>query len=1089
MTMTSLSDRDDDRPACDGELDEFVQAFEETYLERGAADPAAFLPPVGHPLRAAVLHELVRVDLEFGWERGRPGRLDEYRRAFPELDDDPDGLREIAFEEFRLRRRAGEDPSPEEYRERYGLTIDPRTGRSRRPEPGPGGGRGGALRSWSLTVTGQGRGPALPAVGEEFLGFRLVGELGRGAFGRVFLARQGELADRPVVLKVTAERHDESQTLAQLRHDHIVPVYSRHRAGALGAVCMPYLGSVTLRDVLRDLKAQGSLPDSGLGLLSSLAKSSERKGPALPVDDPSSSGTADVPGPAAPRAVVGGAAPAARRDGRPAPRVGGDGHSAGPGPGFGANPATADPRAWLGGLSYVEAVVWLGSRLADGLAHAHDRGIVHRDLKPANVLLTDDGRPMLLDFNLAEDLKRQPDPDGGGVGGTLPYMAPEHLAAFLDGGKARPEAPARRVDERSDLYALGVILFELLTGRPPFPVHDAVHPAAVRAMIADRQGPPPSLRAYNPGVSPAVDSVVRRLLEPDPARRYGSARELVEDLERHLAHRPLRHAPDPSPRERAAKWARRHPRLCLAAALAAASALALAAGTAFRVARLEASGALERFRDGAMHARDFLEDLRDDPSRRVEGLDRARRALAEVGAADDSSWLARVRLWALPDPDRRALRDVAGELYALMAFAEVHRIGAPDDPAAGRRALDAAACDCALAEASFGPGRTPRGVWEQKAELARLRGDDAEAQRCLARSAAVPPGGARDLALSAVIARHRGRVDEAGVLFERAARLNPRAYRAWFGLGLCHLDMGHDDRAEADLSTCLGIASEQPDAWMFRGIAALKLGKLDRAEADFSEVIRLAARDPSGYFNRGVARLRAGRPKEAVEDFDRAESLGGGAKTRLYFTRARARAATGDLKGAESDRQEGLLRLPRDEMSWVERGNARAARGDFGGALGDYDQALRLSPRSYPAVMGKAAVLSEHLGKTREAIEVLDGLLDICPGSDAVRASRAVLRARLGRRDEALADARLVLAHGPDPPPLLYQIAGVYALTSRQVADDRREALRLLTRALRRGDGLDVVDADPDLDPIRDDPEFRRVVADARDAPRADHLP
>src|SRR5204863_8372192 len=105
----------------------------------------------------------------------------------------------------------------------------------------------------------------------------------------------------------------------------------------------------------------------------------------------------------------------------------------------------------LEGLSYVEAILSLAARLVDGLVHAHERGILHRDLKPANVLLTDEGQPMLLDFNLAADTK----PRGAAllalIGGTLPYMAPESLSALRD------ESPS--ADPRSDLYALGLILF------------------------------------------------------------------------------------------------------------------------------------------------------------------------------------------------------------------------------------------------------------------------------------------------------------------------------------------------------------------------------------------------------------------------------------------------------------------------------------------------------------------------------------------------------------------------------------------------------------------------------------------------------
>ena len=238
-----------------------------------------------------------------------------------------------------------------------------------------------------------------PEAGSEFLGFHLDSELGRGTFGRVFLARQGELADRPVALKVAPDIAGESRMLAQLQHTNVVPIYSIHRGGAYQAVCMPYLGSTTLADVLADLGRHETLPDSGEGLLGSIdgrrkAAGSSRGGPStLPQEDASTAGTD-------------GAAPARERP--PSPRI-----------------------DQLRGLGYVDAVLWIGGRLAEALAHAHDRGILHRDLKPANVLFADDGEPMLLDFNLAADRKLLGHSSADFlVGGTSPpvYMAPEHLA-------------------------------------------------------------------------------------------------------------------------------------------------------------------------------------------------------------------------------------------------------------------------------------------------------------------------------------------------------------------------------------------------------------------------------------------------------------------------------------------------------------------------------------------------------------------------------------------------------------------------------------------------------------------------------------
>src|SRR5262249_852255 len=152
----------------------------------------------------------------------------------------------------------------------------------------------------------------------------------------------------------------------------------------------------------------------------------------------------------------------------------------------------------------------------------------------------------LLDFNLSARERRPAGEPTARVGGTLPYMAPEHLDALRGGAQA--------VDARSDLYSLGVILFELLTGRHPFPRTRDAGPGALDPLTAEPRPPPPRLRPHNPAVSPAVESAVRHCLEPDPARRYQSARQLQEDLQRHLDHLPLAHAPEPSPRERLAKW-------------------------------------------------------------------------------------------------------------------------------------------------------------------------------------------------------------------------------------------------------------------------------------------------------------------------------------------------------------------------------------------------------------------------------------------------------------------------------------------------------------------------------------------------------
>ena len=271
--------------------------------------------------------------------------------------------------------------------------------------------------------------------GSRLFGFTLLRELGRGAYGRVYLAQQEDLAHRLVVLKVSTNVVDESRALAQLVHTHIVPIYSLHRGSPLQAACMPYLGATTLAHVLTRLRAENDLPRSGKDLVSTIEGCSRT---ALPPGHSHLPATVVTPGTEAFPSVPPLSSPSAP---------------------LAAASHSQIVLEMLERFSYVEAVLWIGSCLADGLAHAHERGILHHDLKPANVLLTDEGLPMLLDFNLAGDARRVED-EPGRVGGTLAYMAPEHLEAF--------QGQPATVDARSDLYSLGIVLYELLTRQFPF---------------------------------------------------------------------------------------------------------------------------------------------------------------------------------------------------------------------------------------------------------------------------------------------------------------------------------------------------------------------------------------------------------------------------------------------------------------------------------------------------------------------------------------------------------------------------------------------------------------------------------------------
>jgi eukaryotic-like serine/threonine-protein kinase len=190
--------------------------------------------------------------------------------------------------------------------------------------------------------------------------------------------------------------------------------------------------------------------------------------------------------------------------------------------------------------------------------------------------------------------------------------------------------------------------------------------------------------------------------------------------------------------------------------------------------------------------------------------------------------------------------------------------------------------------------------------------------------------------------------------------------------------------------------------------------------------------------------------------------------------RARVRGRLGNRAGAGHDLAAALRTEPADEVGWNDRGLARLST-DPAGALADFEQALRLNPTFHAALQNKAHVLSEHLRRPAEAVGVLDRLVEAYPGYVPARIGRAVLLARQGRRTEAIVDVRESLDRDRSPVTL-YQAANVFALTSRHEPADGDRAVPLLAAALWCGFGLDLVDGDSDMDPIRDLPGFRRAV-------------
>ena len=417
------------------------------------------------PLRADLAIELIKLDLERRWQCGLRRFVEDYLDEVPELRERLPAS--LIFEEYHARKLAGDDVGPTEFFDRFpshvvelqGLfRVDPQL-------------RSTMLMDGSTAPRGIDLSP-----GEVIDDFDLLLRLGQGAFATVFLARQRSM-QRLVAVKVSANKGDEPQTLAQLDHDNIVRVYDQRSVvdRELRLLYMQYAAGGTLADVVSSLRRIPCEKWNGQQFLKAID------------------------------AVL-------------------DSHGESP-------PADSALRRKLAEMSWPQVVCWIGAQLGRALDYAHRAGVLHRDLKPANVLLTAEGVPKLADFNISFSSKVEGSSPAAYFGGSLAYMSPEQLEAC----NPRHEREAASLDGRSDLFSLGVLLWELLTGERPF--DDEKDPAGwatrLETMIERRQlGLDDHQRkSLHHTDAPGLDEVLPRCLAAQAADRYATGLELAHELD------------------------------------------------------------------------------------------------------------------------------------------------------------------------------------------------------------------------------------------------------------------------------------------------------------------------------------------------------------------------------------------------------------------------------------------------------------------------------------------------------------------------------------------------------------------------------
>jgi serine/threonine protein kinase len=365
--------------------------------------------------------------------------------------------------------------------------------------------------------------------------YRILREVGRGGMGVVYDAEQVSLGRR-VALKVLPfaaaidpkqrQRFQiEAQAAAQLHHPHIVPIFAVGCDQGIHYYAMQFVEGHSMAAIVRELRrSDGQLAKSGANSSWDSSMATEeatptpgklhRHAPRLAILDPSirMNPSRDTNGFTAP-------APHDASDSQVPTSVG----------------AIHQDR------TYCRCVARLGADAADALDHAHGLGIIHRDVKPANLLIDQNGAVWITDFGLARFHGDISLTGTGDVVGTLRYMSPEQA-----------QARCGVVDQRTDVYALGVTLYELLTLRPAFDGRD--HQELLRQIANDE---PIAPRRLNPAIPRDLETIILKAMAKDASSRYATAQDMAGDLRRFLDDQPIV-ARRPGPLERGWRWARRH---------------------------------------------------------------------------------------------------------------------------------------------------------------------------------------------------------------------------------------------------------------------------------------------------------------------------------------------------------------------------------------------------------------------------------------------------------------------------------------------------------------------------------------------------
>jgi len=838
--------------------------------------------------------------------------------------------------------------------------------------------------------------------------YQVVREIGRGGMGIVYEARQISLSRR-VALKVLpvasaldcralARFQRESLAAAQLDHPHIVSVYSVGSDRGVHYYAMRFIDGLSLAQIIADL-ARRSRPTAA--------------------EQSYLDGKNDVAG--------GGSR---RDDLHPASRaITGDGETA-------AFTVAATVSQNAPGIStdhnrnrpeYYRGVARVGMQAALGLQYAHDHGILHRDIKPGNLLIDDQGDVWITDFGLARIETVGNLTHTGDLLGTLRYMSPEQAL----GNRGA-------IDQRTDVYALGATLYELLTLEPVFAAEDKA--SLLRQIATDDPQP---LRRRDRALPVDLETVVLKCLNKTPANRYATAVELANDLRRFLDNEPIAARP-PAPLERLIKWSRRHRSVASAAVIALVVLVLAGLGVLYeRTERRRAATELvNRALEAALRKSDQAQSRPDDLSAWEAALASARQAAALVNAGPVCSELRdRVRFVCAnvelgeqkarrhlveTERDRRMLaacEEARHEMVMLakrrfdrrgmaVAFAGAFRdYGIDLEGLAGEEAarqicdrpirqqlmlailewwsaLDdqsAALPTKLLTIAETAAAASP--PWEKALPVALRREAGLGALLTVAQEPDLPRQ-ASLLICQALLTQPRDGSDaEVLALLSKTQTKYPDDFwtNEFLGVGMLATANPRPTDAVPFLLAAVALRPTSPLAQMALGVARLATGRNDEATVAFRTVLQLRPNDFDALNQLSLACLRSGRTDDAITEIRRA------------------------------------LQIRPDPESHNTLGAALLAQKRHAAAMDEFRRALELRPDFHMARTNLGVALNEA-GRYDEATAVLRRVIEMKPDDAKAHSNLGTVLCNQGHLAEAITEQKRALELQPRNPKYHVQL-------------------------------------------------------------------